>query len=82
MIMLPFVGTTTVIRSTFNAMGKPMFAFGITIVRQLVLYIPFLLLFNQIWGFNGLIHAQPAEEIVCMIFALWLISNRLKKIRS
>ena len=82
MIMLPFVGTTTVIRSTFNAMGKPMFAFGITIVRQLVLYIPFLLLFNQIWGFNGLIHAQPTEEIVCMIFALWLISNRLKKIRS
>ena len=82
MIMLPFVGTTTVVRSTFNAMGKPMFAFGITIVRQLVLYIPFLLLFNQIWGFNGLIHAQPAEEIVCMMFALWLISRQLKKIRS
>lgn len=82
MIMLPFVGTTTVIRSTFNAMGKPMFAFGITIVRQLVLYIPFLLLFNQIWGFNGLIHAQPTEEIVCMIFALWLISSQLKKIQS
>ena len=82
MIMLPFVGATTVVRSTFNAMGKPMFAFGITLVRQLVLYIPFLLLFNQIWGFNGLIHAQPAEEIVCMLFALWLISSRLKKLPS
>ena len=82
MIMLPFVGTTTVIRSTFNAMGKSMFAFGITIVRQLVLYIPCLLLFNQIWGFQGLIHAQPTEEIVCMMFALWLISGQMKKLRS
>lgn len=78
MIMLPFVGITTVVRSTFNAMGKPMFAFGITIVRQLVLYIPFLLFFNRVWGFRGLIHAQPAEEILCMILALLLISNRLK----
>lgn len=79
-IMLPFVGTTTVVRSTFNAMGKPMFAFGITVIRQFILYIPFLLLFNQIWGFEGLIHAQPAEEIICMIFALWLIFSRLKKL--
>lgn len=60
----------------------PRFAFGITIVRQLVLYIPFLLLFNQIWGFNCLIHARPTEEIVCMIFALWLISRQLRKIQS
>lgn len=80
MIMLPFVGITTVVRSTFNAIGKPLFAFGITLVRQLVLYIPFLIMFNRLWGFAGLIHAQPAEEIVCMIFALWLMAGQLKKI--
>lgn len=79
MLMLPFVGTTSIVRNTFNAMGKPMFAFGITIVRQLALYIPFLLLFNKVWGYTGLIHAQPAEECVCMIFALGLVFNYLKK---
>lgn len=78
MLMLPFVATTTMIRSTFNAMGKPMFAFGITLVRQLVLYIPFLLIFNQFWGYTGLIHAQPAEELLCMLFAIWLITSRLR----
>lgn len=78
MLMLPFVATTTIVRSTFNAIGKTFFAFGITFVRQLVLYIPFLLIFNHTWGYNGLIHAQPTEEIVCMTFALWLISSRLK----
>lgn len=81
-IMLPFVAVTTVVRSSFNAMGKPMLAFGITLVRQLVLYIPFLLIFNKVWGFTGLIHAQPAEEIICMLFALWLISRSLRKLKA
>lgn len=82
MLLLPFVGTTAIVRNTFNAIGKPLFAFGITIVRQLVLYIPFLLLFNQIWGYSGLIHAQPAEECVCMVFSLWLVLWQLKKYES
>lgn len=77
-----FFSTAAIVRNTFNAIGKPLFAFGITIVRLLVLYIPFLLLFNQIWGYNGLIHAQPAEECVCMVFSLWLVLRQLKKYES
>lgn len=80
MLMLPVVGTTSLVRNTFNAMGKPFFAFGITIVRQLVLYIPLLLLFNRLWGYTGLIHAQPAEEAVCMAFALWLLMTVTKRL--
>ncbi len=79
MLMLPFVGSTSLVRNTFNAMGKPLYAFGITIVRQLVLYIPFLLLFSVLWGYNGLIHAQPVEECICMIFSLVLLYAYLRK---
>lgn len=79
MLMLPFVGSTSIVRNTFNAMGKPYFAFGITIVRQLLLYIPFLLVFNKIWGFTGLIHAQPTEEAICMVFSLTLLYIYLGK---
>ncbi|MCQ2491976.1 MAG: MATE family efflux transporter [Lachnospiraceae bacterium] len=82
MLMLPFVGATSISRNTFNSMGKPLFSFGITIVRQLVLYIPFLLIFNHLWGFNGLIHAQPLEEMICMIFALALLFGVLKKLEK
>ena len=49
---------------------EPMFAFSITIIRQHVLYIPFLLIFDSVWGYTGLIHAQPAEEFVCMSISL------------
>lgn len=79
MLMLPFVGSTSLVRNTFNAMGKPLYAFGITIVRQLVLYIPFLLLFNAFWGYTGLIHAQPVEESICMVVSLVLLFTYLSK---
>lgn len=79
MLMLPFAGATCITRNTFNAIGKPLYAFGITVVRQLLLYIPLLLLFNTLWGYSGLIFAQPAEELVCTVLSLVLLSWALKR---
>ena len=66
MWILPFVGATSMSRMSFQAMGKPQYAFAITLVRQLVLYVPLLLLLNRIFGFNGMIWAQPVTELVMM----------------
>lgn len=57
-------------------------AFLITIVRQLLLYIPFLILFNQKWGYEGLIHAQPCEEFLCMIFSMFLLFRMFRKLEK
>ena len=67
---------------TYNAIGMPMYAFTITIVRQLVLYIPFLLLFNYLFGYRGLIHAQAAEEMLCVVFSVFLLRRSLKKMEE
>ena len=72
-LILPFVGTTAMVRNLYNSIGKPMMAFLITVIRQLVLYIPFLLLFNRLWGYDGLIHAQPAEEALCLVVSVVLL---------
>ena len=82
MLILPFVGTTSIVRNVYNAIGKPMYAFTITIVRQLLLYIPFLLLFNKLWGYKGLIHAQPVEECLCVIFAVLLLKWSLAQMEK
>lgn len=78
MLILPFVGTTAIVRNVYNAIGLPAFAFAITLVRQLLLYIPFLLVFNRVFGYRGLIHAQPAEELLCLFFSLFLLRRSLK----
>ena len=80
MFILPFVGTVSMCRMSFQAMGKPQYAFGITLVRQLILYIPLLLLLDKIFGFSGMLWAQPITEAVMMAVSLILLTTVIKKI--
>ncbi|MCQ2752574.1 MAG: MATE family efflux transporter, partial [Coriobacteriales bacterium] len=81
-LALIFIPTTSIIRNAFNSFGKAAFSFGITFCRQVVLYIPFLLLFNFLWGYDGLIYAQMSEEAVCLILAVILIVWYLRREES
>ena len=58
---------------SFQAMGKPLYAFGITLIRQVVLYVPLLLVLNRIFGFEGMLFAQPVTEAVMMAVSLLMI---------
>ena len=80
MFILPFVGTVSMCRMSFQAMGKPLYAFSITLVRQLILYIPLLLLLDKIFGFNGMLWAQPITEAIMMAVSLVLLTNVIKNI--
>ena len=79
MFILPFVGATSMCRMSFQAMGKPQYAFGITLVRQLVLYVPLLLLFNSVFGFGGMLWAQPVTEIIMMISSVMLLYGVIRR---
>ena len=73
MWILPFVGATSMCRMSFQAMGKPQFAFVITLVRQLILYVPLLLILNHTFGFSGMIWAQPLTEVIMMGVSVGLL---------
>ncbi|MCR4644621.1 MAG: MATE family efflux transporter [Oscillospiraceae bacterium] len=79
MCILPFVGAVSMSRMSFQAMGKPLYAFVITLVRQLFLYVPLLLLFNWVFGFGGMLWAQPVTEVIMMaasVMLLWFTIRR------
>ena len=73
MCILPFVGAVSMSRMSFQAMGKPQYAFAITLVRQFFLYIPLLLLLNHMFGFGGMIWAQPVTEMIMMAVSVSLL---------
>lgn len=79
MFILPCVGATSMSRMSFQAMGKPQYAFVITLIRQLILYIPLLLLFNRLFGFQGMIHAQPVTELIMMITSVSLLVHEIRR---
>ena len=78
MWILPFVGAVSMSRMSFQAMGKPQYAFGITLVQQLFLYVPLLLILNRAFGFEGMIWAQPVTEFIMMIVSLTLLYRVIK----
>ena len=82
MFILPFVGAVSMSRMSFQAMGKPVYAFCITLVRQLFLYVPLLLILNHIFGFGGMLWAQPVTEVIMMVSSvclLFMVINRREK---
>jgi Na+-driven multidrug efflux pump len=58
---------------SFQAMGKPVYAFAITLVRQLILYVPLLLILDCVFGFGGMIWAQPITEVIMMAVSVGLL---------
>ena len=79
MCILPFVGAVSMSRMSFQAMGKPQYAFAITLVRQLFLYVPLLLLLNRVFGFGGMIWAQPVTEFIMMAVSLTLLYRVIRE---
>lgn len=82
MLILPFVSATSISRNTYNAMGKPIPSFAITVIRQMVLYVPLMFLLNGMWGYKGLIHAQPASEFICMILAVAMLMRTISRLEE
>jgi len=80
--ILPFVGAVSMSRMSFQAMGKPQFAFGITLVRQLFLYVPLLLFLNHCFGFDGMIWAQPITELVMMVASVSLLAGTIRRLEK
>ena len=79
MFILPFVGAVSMCRMSFQAMGKPQYAFGITLVRQLILYVPLLLLLNYIFGLGGMLWAQPVTEMIMMVSSILLLYGVIRR---
>lgn len=79
MCILPFVGAVSMSRTSFQAMGKPQYAFVITLVRQFGLYVPLLLILNRVFGFGGMIWAQPCTELVMMAVSVSLLLGMIRR---
>ncbi len=68
-------------RSSFclQAMGDGKGTLLHAVVRELIFYIPFMIILNLIFGMNGLVCAIIAGEGCGMIFALYLVKKRTGK---
>ena len=65
-----------------QAMGKGKETMIHSIVRELLLYIPFMIVLDKLFGEKGLAAALPVAEALSAVFALFLLHRTMRKKNS
>lgn len=69
-LFYPFVGAQIVIQNFFQSVGKPKISIFLSLTRQLLFLIPFLLILPPRMGIDGVWTSMAASDAVAFIFAV------------
>lgn len=79
---LPLVGMQMISASYFQAVGKPHQATLLSLSRQVIIFIPLLVILPKIYGLNGVWWSAPLSDIGAFILTgvwLWVEVRQLSK---
>lgn len=84
-IFLSLVTFTCIVKMTsifFQAVGKPVHAVVSSMIRDIVCFIPLIIVLPMFFGIEGILFAAPAADIVAMTVAAMLTVAFMKTLRS
>ncbi|ERK28929.1 MATE family efflux transporter [Clostridium intestinale] len=71
----PILGISNLVNAMFQAVGKPMQSLMITLSRQLIVFIPVLIITSRFFGVNAVIGSQVISDVIVTIIAFLLYKN-------
>jgi putative MATE family efflux protein len=78
-LCFPMVGFQITTSSLFQSIGKAKISVLLSLSRQVIFLIPFLLLLPLGWGLKGVWCAEPAADLSASIVAFFVLKARLRK---
>lgn len=84
-IFYPLVGCQIVIQNFFQSVGKPKISIFLSLTRQLLFLIPFLIILPKHWGIDGVWASMSASDFIAFIFAivtLIIVSRRQMRLHN
>jgi putative MATE family efflux protein len=79
---VPFFGLQFTQMITFQATGKAMKAMIISLGRQCIIFVPLLFVLNGLYGFEGVIYAQPLADIITTVIACLMSVSFMKEMST
>ena len=74
MMMLPIIGFQVIGSGFFQAVGKPRQATIITLSRQVLVFIPLILILPRYFGLDGIIYAAPVSDLAAAVISgSWIL---------
>ncbi len=80
-LAFPIIGFPIMGGQFFQAIGKPVQATLIALSRQILLFIPFLLIFPRFFGLAGIFAAAPTSDSLTFLIAIVLVHRQLRSLR-
>ena len=68
-LMAPLIGFQIVTANFYQSVNKPALSIVMSLTRQLLLFIPCLLIFSNWWGLNGIWYAISVSDLLSVIVA-------------
>lgn len=79
-IMLPFIGFQAIAGGYYQAIGKAGPAFFLSILRQVLCLLPFVLILPIFYDLNGVFFAFPAADVVSVLITAAMMKVELKRL--
>lgn len=75
----PIIGFQMVTSNFFQSIGMVGKAIFMSLSRQLLFLLPFLLIFPSIWGIDGVWYSMPAADLVSSIVAAFMLIHHFRQ---
>lgn len=80
--MVFLIGFQIVGSHYFQAVGKPLQAAVLSLSRQVLLFIPLLLILPRIWGINGVWRSAPIADALSVIITAAFVVYEMRKLKE
>lgn len=79
-IMFPLIGGQVVFTVYFQATGKGMPSLLLSILREVIFFIPLMLILSGWFGLIGIWASRPLSDLLAFMVTFYLISRELKRL--
>lgn len=85
-ICYPVVGCQIVIQNFFQSVGRPKMSIFLSLTRQLVFLLPFLLVLPRFWGIDGVWASMAGSDMLAFVVALvtlwWWMRHTMRRMEE
>ena len=82
LIMLPLIGSQVVFTNYFQAVGKAKISIFLSLLRQIIVLLPLILLMPRLFKLDGVWMAGPASDFIAFIITIVMITIEIKKMNK
>jgi Na+-driven multidrug efflux pump len=81
-LILPFIGFQLVGTTVFQALGKPVPAFVLSLARQILFLLPLVLILPRFYGLDGVWAAFPISDFLACGLAAGMMWREYRKYKN